>query len=68
MSLADELLKAYEFVISTLELMPSSGGVFEVSVDGELLFSKKALGRHAYAREVLDLLQARIGDPPPAED
>lgn len=60
-----ELLKAYEFMIGSLELIPGSGGVFDVSVDGELIFSKKALGRHAYAHEVFDLLKARVGDPPP---
>jgi selenoprotein W-related protein len=64
-SLATELLKAYEPAISALELVPSSGGVFEVSVDGEVIFSKKALGRHAYAHEVFDLLKARAGEPPP---
>ena len=68
MSLADELLQAYELMIGTLELVPASGGGFEVSVDGELIFSKKALGRHAYAHEVFDLLKARVGDPPPPED
>ncbi len=68
MSLADELLKAYELVFSALELVPSSGGVFEVSLDGELVFSKKTLGRHAYAHEVFDLVKARLGDPPPPED
>jgi selenoprotein W-related protein len=66
-SLADELLKAYEFVLASLELVPSQGGVFEVTVNGELLFSKKALGRHAYAHEVFDLVRARLGDPPPGE-
>jgi selenoprotein W-related protein len=64
-SLADELLKAYEPAIGALELVPSSGGVFEVWVDGELIFSKKELRRHAYAHEVLNLLHARAGDPPP---
>ena len=68
MSLASELLKVYELMIGSLEMVPSSGGVFEVSVDGELLFSKKASGRHAYAHEVFDLLKARAGDPPPPED
>ena len=28
-----------------LELVPSSGGVFEVSVDGQSVFSKRQLGR-----------------------
>jgi selenoprotein W-related protein len=64
-SLASELLKAYEPMITTLEMVPSSGGVFEVTVNGELLFSKKAQGRHAYAHEVFDLLKASVGDPPP---
>jgi len=34
----------------------SSGGVFEVTVDGSLVFSKKALGRHATPGEVLRLM------------
>jgi len=38
-------------------MIPSSGGVFEVMVDGKLVFSKKALGRHAQAGEILDLIQ-----------
>ena len=65
MSLAGELLKAYEQVIGTLELVPGSGSVFDVTVDGELIFSKQAQGRHAYAHEVFDLFKARVGEPPP---
>jgi len=38
-------------------MIPSSGGRFEVKRDGVLLFSKKALGRHAQPGEVLRLLQ-----------
>jgi hypothetical protein len=37
-------------------MVESSGGVFEVSVDDRLVFSKKALGRHALPGEVLKLL------------
>jgi selenoprotein W-related protein len=40
-----------------LTLSPSSGGVFEVTVDGRLVFSKKALGRHAKPGEVLELIR-----------
>ena len=36
-----------EYQIASWTLIPSSGGVFEVEVNGELVFSKKALGRHA---------------------
>ena len=38
-------------------MVPSSGGVFEVAVDGKLVFSKKALGRHAEPGEVLELIR-----------
>ncbi len=38
-------------------MLPSSGGVFEVTVDGKLVFSKKALGRHAEPGEVLELIR-----------
>lgn len=42
-----------------MELIPSGGGVFEVSLDGDLIFSKKALKRHANPGEVVGILQAR---------
>ncbi|MBP9093675.1 Rdx family protein [bacterium] len=37
----------------------SSGGVFEIEVDGELIFSKAKLGRFPAEGEVLDLLSSR---------
>jgi selenoprotein W-related protein len=40
-------------------LIPSRGGVFEVVVDGDLIYSKKATGRHADPEEVLSQLRAR---------
>jgi selenoprotein W-related protein len=42
-------------------LVPSGGGVFDVSVDGELLFSKKAAGRHADHDALLRLMRDRLG-------
>jgi selenoprotein W-related protein len=45
-------------------LIPSSGGVFEVKVEGELLFSKRALRRHAEPGEVMRLIRARGGGGP----
>ena len=39
-----------------MDLVRSSGGVFEVTVDSRLVFSKKALGRHAEPGEVLRLM------------
>jgi len=39
-------------------LTPSSGGVFEVTVDGKLVFSKKELGRFPEPGEVVGKLSA----------
>jgi selT/selW/selH-like putative selenoprotein len=38
-------------------LIESSGGLFEVTVDGKLVFSKKAVRRHAEPGEVLKAIQ-----------
>jgi selenoprotein W-related protein len=44
-------------------LVPSVGGRFEVTLDGELLFSKASLGRHAEPGEVHSLVVSRLGPP-----
>ncbi len=41
-----------EYFISSWKLIPSTGGVFDVTVNGELIFSKKEAGRHAEPGEV----------------
>lgn len=58
--MAAELLSKFEQHITSLTLVPSDGGKFEVSVDGELVFSKKQLGRHAEPGEVAALIAARL--------
>jgi selenoprotein W-related protein len=58
----DELLKHYEHVIETMTLVPSDGGKFEVTVNGDLLFSKKAIARHAEPGEVLGLVRDLVGE------
>jgi len=50
-----ELKKAFPDIET--DLIPSSGGVFDVVVDGKLVFSKKAVGRHAKPGEIVDLLK-----------
>jgi selenoprotein W-related protein len=42
-----------------VQLIQSSGGVFEVVVDGQLVFSKKKLRRHAEAGEIVKLIGRR---------
>ena len=62
MSLTDELLKNYEHVIETITLVPSEGGRFEVTVNGQLLYSKLATHRHAAPGEVLGLVKNIVGE------
>lgn len=44
-----------------MKLIQSAGGVFEVIVDGNLVYSKKKLGRHAQPGEVLKLIDTPKG-------
>jgi selenoprotein W-related protein len=46
--------------IESFALIPSDGGKFEFSVNGELLYSKLEMGRHAEEGEVLGLLKKLI--------
>ena len=38
------------------DLIPGSGGVFEVAADGEVIFSKKKMGRFPEVQEILGAL------------
>ncbi|MBC7790001.1 MAG: hypothetical protein H7Z74_08640 [Anaerolineae bacterium] len=40
-----------------VELIPSSGGRFEVSIDGKPIFQKSKIGRHAKPGEILRLFE-----------
>jgi predicted Rdx family selenoprotein len=55
-----------EYFVKEWHLIPSDGGRFEFAVDGQVLFSKKQLGRHAQPDEVetmfRDLVQAYMDE------
>ena len=42
--------------LETVDLVPSSGGAFEVSVDGELIYSKLKTGNFPEPEEVPDAI------------
>lgn len=58
----DEILKQREIevFVRSWKLIPSSGGKFEVTVNGEVVFSKKALGRHAEPGEVRTIIVEKL--------
>jgi len=47
-------------VIDTLEIVPGVDGVFDVHVDGELVFTKSMLGRYPQPEEVAPLLREKL--------
>jgi selenoprotein W-related protein len=55
-----ELLKNFEAELASVRLVPSDSGRFEVSVEGELVYSKIRTGRHAEPGEIEKLVARRI--------
>ena len=58
--MAAQILEEYEEQIGGVELVTGVGGVFDVHVDGELVFEKKMLGRYPDPEDVLPLLRPRL--------
>ena len=65
MSAANDLLHDYQHLIAELTFITGSKGVFDVEVDGELLWSKKRAGRHARPGEVLESFRRLVGPDAP---
>ena len=40
-------------------LVPGGGGVFDVSIDGKIIFSKKSVGRFPEPGEIVGMLQKK---------
>ena len=47
-------------MIGVVEVVPGKGGIFDVHVNGELVFTKSMLGRYPEPDEVVPLLRERI--------
>ncbi len=58
--LAQELLTSFEKELGEVALVPGSGGIFEVTLDGETLASNRETKRMPEAGEVKRLLRDRI--------
>jgi selenoprotein W-related protein len=55
--LADDLLKNFEAEIESITLVPSTGGRYEISVNGQSIYSKLQTGRHPDPGEVIGLVR-----------
>jgi selenoprotein W-related protein len=54
------LLEEFEHDLDEVVLTPSRGGVFEVVLGEELIFSKKKTGHHAEHDDILKEVRTRI--------
>lgn len=59
-SLAEDLLAKYKNNISSVELIPSSGGVFEISLNFKNIYSKKELNRYPNDGEIIELIEDNL--------
>jgi selenoprotein W-related protein len=55
--LAQELLMTFADDLGEVALIPGTGGIFEIRLDGKLLFSRKSAGRFPESREIKQLVR-----------
>lgn len=60
--MAQELLSTFDGEIAELTLKPGTGGIFEVTADGKLIWSRKAEGRFPDIKELKQRVRDHI-DP-----
>ena len=58
--MAQELLTTFEQEVGEVALIPGRGGVFDVRLDGEVIFSRQQQRRFPESKEVKQLLRDRI--------
>ena len=58
--MAQELLTTFEQEITELTLRPGIGGIFDVSANGKLVWSRKATGRFPDITELKQLVRDEI--------
>ena len=63
--MAQELLTTLENELGELALVPGTGGIFEVRVDGEVIFSRNQEGRFPESKELKQLVRDRIAPDKP---
>jgi selenoprotein W-related protein len=55
------LLQGWGAALASVDVVAGTGGVFDVHVDGELVFEKRMLGRYPDPDDVLPLIRELIG-------
>jgi len=58
--LTSKILTTFKQQIKGLRLIPGKGGCFELTVDGDLVYSKLKTGQFPDEQKILDKLAARL--------
>lgn len=58
--MAQELLETFAIEVSEVALVPGTGGIFEVRIGDELIWSRKEKGRFPEIKELKQLVRDRI--------
>ena len=58
--MAQELLTTFEAELAQVALVPGSGGIFDVRLNGATIFSRKEAGRFPESKELKQLIRDRI--------
>ncbi len=57
---AQELLNTFSRELGEVALQPGTGGILEIRLDGELVYSRRETGRFPEAKELKQLVRDRI--------
>ena len=60
MSLSEAILDAFGDKFGALKLIPADGGRFEITVGGDLVYSKLKTGDFPENKAILELIKARL--------
>lgn len=63
--MAQEMLTTFEQELARVSLVPATGGVFEIRLNGLVLFSRKASGRFPESKEIKQLIRDRVAPDKP---
>jgi len=58
--MAQELLSTFEQEVGGVTLVPGAGGVFDVRVEGRLIWSRQGTGRFPDIKELKQLVRDRV--------
>ena len=58
--MAQEILTTFVSEVGEVSLIPGTGGIFEVRVDGEIVFSRKEMERFPEIKELKQLIRDKI--------